>query len=224
MVSNNILTGVEVNNVINGFEYNVSSMPAGTSLRAQFSKDNSNWYNSAGQASGWNALAQGSHLIDLTGLGWSGLSFYYKIEFVGDGNNTPVLDEIRVNYEAASVSDYPDPVRYGQNIFFLAQWAATLDSGVKLYVCKAADGTSSGCGVGGEWCSNSDDFETGKTITCSYATLQGDIGSNNYYLYLCDSSNNCSSANSGTFTVQQLGVPSMKLEGGIKFDGGTKFK
>ncbi|KPJ54599.1 hypothetical protein AMJ47_04080 [Parcubacteria bacterium DG_72] len=224
LVSKNILSGVEVDNVINGFYYNASSIPAATSLRVQFSQDKTTWYNSAGEANGWDTLAQGSHLIDLTNLGWSGLNFYYKIEFSGNGNGTPVLDEVKVDYVPASASDYPDPVRFSQNVTFSVEWLSILDSGVKLYVCKAEDGTSSGCGVGGEWCSNSDDFETGKTITCPYQTAEGDVGSNNYYVYVCDSSSNCSSAIPGTFTVQSATSASTKLKGGIKLKGGTKFK
>jgi len=31
-------------------------------------------------------------------LGWSGDNFYYKMEFTSDGTDTPVLDEISVNF------------------------------------------------------------------------------------------------------------------------------
>jgi hypothetical protein len=224
VVSQNVLDEVEVNNVVTGFYYNLSSLPIGTSVRVQFSQDKTTWYNSAGEESGWDSLALGDFLIDLKGLGWSGINFYYKIELTGDGTNTPVLDEVRTYYQEGSISDYPDPLRYGNDITFEVEWSATLSSGVKLYVCKAEDGTSAGCGAGGSWCTNSDDFETGKTITCSYTTEEVDEGSNNYYIYVCDSSDNCSSAMSGTFTVGSVSTPSVKFEGGIKFKGGTKFK
>ncbi|HUU08169.1 MAG TPA: hypothetical protein VMW61_01450, partial [Dehalococcoidales bacterium] len=56
------------------------------------------WYNSAGTAGGWDTLSQGTHNIDLSGLGWSGSNFYYHMLFTSNGNNTPLLDEISVNF------------------------------------------------------------------------------------------------------------------------------
>jgi len=224
LVSKNILDGVEVNNFITGFYYDISSLPSGTSVRIQFSKDGASWYNSSETADGWDNLVKGTHFIDLTGLGWSGLAFYYQIELSGDGTATPVLDEIRVNYSEAEISDYPDPVRYGQNVNFSAEWPASLSVGVKLYVCKAEDGTSSGCGAGGTWCENSNDFETGKTISCSYVSVEGDEGANNYYLYICDADGECSSAETGTFTIISGSASSIKFEGGVKLEGGIKLR
>ena len=224
LYSKNLLDGVGVSNVVIGFYYNVSSMPIGTNIRVQFSQDKTTWYNSAGEESGWDNLTLGDFLIDLKGLGWSGINFYYKIELTGDGASTPVLDEVRAYHQEASISDYPDPLRYGNDITFEVEWPAALSSGVKLYVCKAEDGTSAGCGGGGSWCTNSNDFETGKTIICSYATEETDEGSSNYYIYVCDSSDNCSSAILGTFTVGMISTPSVKFPGGVKFKGGTNFK
>lgn len=103
LVSNNILDEVEVDNIINSFYYNVSSIPAGASLRVQFSQDNTNWYNSAEEADGWDNFSEGANLIDLSGLRWSSLNFYYKIEFTSDGTDTPILDEIKVYYMVSSV-------------------------------------------------------------------------------------------------------------------------
>jgi len=223
LVSQNILDGVGVDNVIQSFYYNASSVPAGTSLRAQFSQDNADWYNSSGEADGWDTLVQGINSIDLSDLGWSGISFYYKIEFSSNGTATPVLDEIRVGYASALVFDHPDPLRFSRNVTFSVEWIAVLDSGVKLYVCKAEDGTSAGCGIGGSWCSNSDDFETSKIITCSYATVEGDVDINNYYIYICDSDNNCSSAIPGAFTVKTT-PDSVIIKGGLKVKGGWKVK
>lgn len=224
LISQNILSEIEINNFITSFYYNLSSLPSGCSAKVQFSKDKSAWYNSSGVENGWDTLTQGTHLIDLTGRGWSGLAFYYKIEFTGDGTATPTLDEIKVNYAESSVFDYPDPLKYGNDITFEVKWLATLSSGVKLYVCKAEDGSSAGCGEGESWCTNSNDFETSQTITCSYTTEEADEGSNNYYIYVCDSSDNCSSAISGTFTVGVISTPSLKFPGGIKLKGGTRFK
>ena len=89
---------------INSFSYNASAIPSGTGLKVQFSQDNTNWYNSAGTLGGWDTLSQGAHSIDLSGLGWSGANFYYKMEFTSDGTGTPVLDDITVNFLTYYVS------------------------------------------------------------------------------------------------------------------------
>ncbi len=39
-----------------------------------------------------------NNTIDLSGLAWSGPNFYYKVAFTSDGVDTPVLDDISVNY------------------------------------------------------------------------------------------------------------------------------
>ncbi len=93
----NLLSGETVVS-IDSFGYNASAIPSGTSLKVQFSPDSTSWYNSAGTPDGWNTLSQGTHSIDLSGLGWSGANFYYKMEFTSDGTDTPVLDEISVTF------------------------------------------------------------------------------------------------------------------------------
>jgi len=93
----NLLSGETVKS-IDSFDYNASAIPSGTSLKVQFSQDNTNWYNSAGTGDGWDTLSQGIHNIDLSGLSWSGANFYYHMLFTSDGSDTPILDEIRVNF------------------------------------------------------------------------------------------------------------------------------
>jgi len=83
---------------IDSFDYNASAIPSGTGLKVQFSTDNTSWYNSAGSAGGWDTLSQGTHNIDLSGLSWSGPNFYYNMLFTSDGSDTPLLDEISVNF------------------------------------------------------------------------------------------------------------------------------
>ena len=99
ITSTNLLSGETVKS-IDSFYYNASAIPSGTGLKVQFSQDNTNWYNSAGTADGWNTLSQGTNNIDLSGLSWSGANFYYHMEFStsGDRTDTPVLDEITVNF------------------------------------------------------------------------------------------------------------------------------
>lgn len=95
LTSINLLSGETVKS-IDSFYYIASAIPSGTSLKVQFSQDNTNWYNSAGIADGWDDLSQGTDTIDLSGLGWSGPNFYYHMLFTSDGTGTPVLDEITV--------------------------------------------------------------------------------------------------------------------------------
>jgi len=97
ITSVNLLAGETVRS-IDDFEYNAPAIPSGTSLKVQFSSDNTSWYNSAGALDGWDTLSQGTANISLSSLGWSGANFYYQIEFTSDGSGTPVLDEIRVYF------------------------------------------------------------------------------------------------------------------------------
>jgi len=97
LTSVNLLSGETVVS-IDSFGYNASAIPSGTGLKVQFSQDSSTWYDSSGNPGQWDTLSEGSHSIDLSGLGWSGDNFYYKMEFTSDGTDTPVLDEISVNF------------------------------------------------------------------------------------------------------------------------------
>jgi hypothetical protein len=97
LTSVNLLSGETVSS-IDSFDYNASSIPSGTSLKVQFSEDSTNWYDSAGTADGWDTLSPGTNTIDLSGLGWSGANFYYQMEFTSDGIDTPVLDEVGVDF------------------------------------------------------------------------------------------------------------------------------
>jgi len=108
LTSTNLLSGLTVIS-IDSFDYIVSAIPAGTSLKVRFSQNGSNWYDSAGSAGAWDTLASGSHSIDLGALGWTGANFYYQLEFTSDGTDTPVMDEITVNVSVpAGPSDWYD--------------------------------------------------------------------------------------------------------------------
>jgi len=103
LTSINLLSGETVKS-IDSFGYTASAIPSGTDLKVQFSTDNTTWYNSAGTPGGWDTMSQGTHAIDLSGLGWSGANFYYKMEFTSDGTATPVLDDIIVNFSSSYTS------------------------------------------------------------------------------------------------------------------------
>jgi hypothetical protein len=93
--STNILSGETVIS-IDSFIYNLSAKPANTDATIQFSQDGTNWYNSSSVLDGTDTLSTGvNNTINLSGLGWSGANFYYKITFTSsDGVDTPILDNI----------------------------------------------------------------------------------------------------------------------------------
>jgi len=104
LVSKNLLKDVSNVQSIDYFGYNVSSLPASTTLKVQFSQNRVEWYSADGTLNGWTTLSQGDHLdtsaaINLSSLGFSNSYFYYKIQFESsDTSTTPVLDEVRVYY------------------------------------------------------------------------------------------------------------------------------
>ncbi len=85
------------------FGYDISSLPSGTAVAAQFSRDNASWYNTSGTLWGWDSLSAGEHLnvdaaLDLLGTGFAtGTSFYYRLRLTTNNSSlTPVVREIRL--------------------------------------------------------------------------------------------------------------------------------
>ena len=98
--STNLLSGSSASNITN-FYYNISSLPAGSSVTIQFSLDNSNWYSAAGVLNASTTLSTtGGANLDLSARGWSGAAFYYKIYLnaTGDLSGTPEIDDVRLDY------------------------------------------------------------------------------------------------------------------------------
>ncbi|MCK4554430.1 hypothetical protein KAU19_05750 [Candidatus Parcubacteria bacterium] len=103
LVSTNLLDGMKINfNGTEKFGYNITFLPSGTAVYAQFSQDSVNWYSSTSTKWAWDILSAGNHLerlnaLDLSGLGWSGDNFYYKLKFTTiDSRQTPIIDEINL--------------------------------------------------------------------------------------------------------------------------------
>ncbi len=102
--STNLISGSSAS-AISNFHYNLSALPSGSSVNIQFSKDNSNWYSVAGVLNGSTALGTlGGADLSLTTLNWSGSSFYYRLTMnaTSDLSDTPVMDDIRLDYTASS--------------------------------------------------------------------------------------------------------------------------
>ncbi|MCX6762418.1 MAG: tail fiber domain-containing protein [Candidatus Moranbacteria bacterium] len=106
--STNLLSGSSASG-IDSFHYNIATLPATSSVRIQFSKDNTNWYSSGGTPSGWDTLALGQADLSLTAFvtasSWvGGNAFYYKLETnsTSDLSDTPTIDDIRLDYTPTS--------------------------------------------------------------------------------------------------------------------------
>jgi hypothetical protein len=149
IISINLLAGEIVVSTDN-FTYNASVIPSGTGLRVQFSTDNTTWYNSSGASGGWDTLSQGINTIDLSGLGWSGPNFYYRMEFTSDGTATPVLDEIAVIFATyftsgdLTSSDFDTGLGvYWYNIFFTIAEPSGTDIKFQIRTAATQGGLSS---------------------------------------------------------------------------------
>ena len=109
VVSTDLLSGSSATSISN-FHYNITSLPATSSVRIQFSKDNATWYSATGTLAAWTTISTvGGADLNLaafvTAAGWtSGNSFYYKLELnaTPDLTQTPALEDIRLDYSLAS--------------------------------------------------------------------------------------------------------------------------
>ena len=102
--SPNILDGLSVAQIY-FFDY-TATVPAGTTLRVQFSELGINWYDSNGTPDGWNTCSTGvDKSIDLVALmtafpSWNGPNFYYRFELTSNATqtDTPEVDSVSVIY------------------------------------------------------------------------------------------------------------------------------
>lgn len=105
LISTNLLEGKNVLS-IDSFDYQ-TIIPQNATIHAQFSQDNSNWYNSTGVLNGWENLSEGDHSIDLSSLNWKGSKFYYKMIFVSyDIAYVPTLNKVKLFYTQYNPSGY----------------------------------------------------------------------------------------------------------------------
>lgn len=113
----------------------------------------------------------------------------------------------------SSVSDTPDPLDIGATTTFSVDWNDTDGEGIKMLICKtdAITASSSPSCDGGEWASNKNDYDMTDPIEATYVVTGSDIGTNNYYAFVCDDQPSCSASDSGTFTVNE-GRKTIKLD------------
>ena len=108
----------------------------------------------------------------------------------------------------SSVTDAPDPVQAGNSVSFSVSWSDP-DSGdqTKIHICKTDSITGQTCD-GGSWC-DSGEFSSSSPSSCSYLTQTGDIGTQNYYAFVCDDDGAASTSTAGTFEVTTNTIPSI---------------
>jgi len=104
LTSANILT--EDVHSLDSFRYTVQ-IPDRTDMKVQFSKDNTDWYDSEGTFDEWDTMNHGGGSIDVSGLGWTGDDFYYRVEFNTESSvKIPVLSEINLTYKTYRPEGY----------------------------------------------------------------------------------------------------------------------
>ena len=150
LTSVNLLSLVD-NDTIDSFDYIAPAIPnfpidpptpaIVTNLEVQFSQNGTtDWYNSSGTPGGWDTMSEGTHNIDLSGLGWSG-DFYYRVLFTSNGYSTPVLDYVAVNYSLYVVTGYALSGTIDSQVFDtsipgatwdLLAWDETLPAGTNI--------------------------------------------------------------------------------------------
>jgi len=101
LISTNLLNGIGIVLSIDSFFASTTLPSASTTLWVQFATTSTSgpWYAANGVLNATTSIANGTSSTSLSGLGWSGPNFYYKMYFnTTDTSKTPALEEIRVYY------------------------------------------------------------------------------------------------------------------------------
>jgi|GEM_PF-1805476 len=105
--STNLLDGITSVTSIDSFRYNLATKPSGTNVGVKFSQDASAWVNSAGSVGASDTLViGGTNPVNLAGLGWSGPSFYYQLNFLSTGVSTPTLNDITLDFTMPNATKF----------------------------------------------------------------------------------------------------------------------
>jgi len=141
-------------------------------------------------------------------------SYVYTITDSDDGGDEPPPDTIApptptpeptpapVN-QVPSISlatDSPDPIAADTSLTFEVAWSdPNTGDQTKIHICKTDSISGQTC-AGGSWC-DLPSFSSSSPSSCSYTTQVQDAGTNNYFAFVCDDENACSSSQSGSFDV-----------------------
>jgi len=205
----NLLSGISSVSSIDSFSYNLSALPANTASTVQFSQNASTWYNASNVSGSTEPMLSGSNTITLTGggkLNWSGSNFYYKIRFFGPGTDTPILDEISLQYTALT-----DPISCvleegANNDQIIVRWADTN---------TIEDGYEIDKNTNDSW--SSTPYYTTAADATSY-TDNTSVSGNNRYQYRVRAKKDTTYSGWCYTTTLNLGVGGFKFEG-VKMEG-----
>lgn len=133
LVSADLLSGQGANS-IDAFRC-TTTVPAGTGLVVQFSRDALVWYDSQGNPDQWNTISDGANTVDLSGLGWQGHAFYYRMDFTSNVDNAPILYDIELWYSQYMQSGVLESEVFDSGTYpawTMLNWSATIPLGTEL--------------------------------------------------------------------------------------------
>ena len=139
MASENLLQGESDVELITTFDA-TTTVPTGTVIEIQFSRNGIIWHDSSGTRWGSDNLSDGSNSFDLSGLGWDQAYFYYKVKLSTDNaSTTPELLAIDVSY-SSDPQDSPAP-EYHETGTMISENLLGAESDVELITNFKADVT-----------------------------------------------------------------------------------
>ncbi len=94
----NLLSGISLVTSLTSLSYSISTIPTGSSASIQFSPDATTWYNGSCSSGARESMSVGTNTINFSGVCWSTSAFYYKLALSGTGGNTPLVDDVSLNY------------------------------------------------------------------------------------------------------------------------------
>jgi len=121
-------------------------------------------------------------------------------------NNRPTI---------SSVSDTPDPIVEGNILTWSVDWNDADVEGVKTYVCKAKATSTSGCNGSGTWASYTATFDVTDPKEVTYTTQTADVGTIDWYAFVCDNSgddSSCSDTNNGSTTITEIPIQGNQIK------------
>jgi len=196
------------------FSVNWADSDSGDKVKIHVCKSNSMSTTTASQACGGSgAWCDGSSFTTddpttcnyTTEAGDAGSNNYYAFacnddnvcNFSGESGSF----DVNVAPTISSVNDTPDPVTVGNDVTFPVDWNDSVGGeNIKAKICKTDNLTNQNCDDG--YWATSTSFTTDDPESLTYTTEAGDVGSNNYYAFVCDDNGLCSASTSGSFTVE----------------------
>ncbi|MFH1977877.1 MAG: hypothetical protein ABIJ92_00960 [Candidatus Aenigmatarchaeota archaeon] len=130
--------------------------------------------------------------------------YHYVYDIMGNMIVENEFLQLNIVPTIVGVTENPNSVSIGEVITFTTDWTDDNPTDlVRAHICRTnaiTPGAPAFC-TGGDWCESSLDGTS--PSTCIYTTTEDDIGTNQYYAFVCDSQGDCSAATPGTFTVEQ---------------------